>query len=202
MEAERYYHIYNRANGFENLFESDENYNYFLRQWAKYIEPIAESYAYCLMPNHFHFLIKIRKEEVLLEFFKDKLKLDQSGFENLTGLISKQFSNLFVSYSKAFNKMYNRNGALFQRPFKRKQITSDTYLTNVLFYIHHNPVHHGFTVNIEDWEHSSFHSLLKEKPTKIQRNEVNDWFGGLEAMKKFHTQNIKNLEKLELEFTN
>ena len=67
MQADTFCHIYNHANGFENLFLSDENHHYFLRQWAKYIEPIAGTYAYCLMPNHIHFLIKMRTEQELTE---------------------------------------------------------------------------------------------------------------------------------------
>ena len=70
MEAGNFYHIYNHANGSENLFRNDENYNFFLRKWSQHIEPIADSYAYCLMPNHFHFLVRIKDEE-------DLEKLDQ-----------------------------------------------------------------------------------------------------------------------------
>ncbi|MCF6359136.1 MAG: transposase [Cyclobacteriaceae bacterium] len=62
MDVNTYYHIYNRANGNENLFRSDENYEYFLKKWGEYISDIADTYAYCLMPNHFHFLIKTKTE--------------------------------------------------------------------------------------------------------------------------------------------
>jgi len=62
-----------------------------------------------------------------------------TGFQNLSGVIVQQFSNFFNSYSKAYNKMYDRNGSLFQRPFKVKEILSDSYLTKVIIYIHHNP---------------------------------------------------------------
>jgi putative transposase len=51
MQPKRFYHVYNHANGTENLFCQDENYHYFIKLWAKYIEPIADTYAYCLMPN-------------------------------------------------------------------------------------------------------------------------------------------------------
>lgn len=94
MQPGTFYHIYNHANGFENLFQSDENYRFFLQQWNKYIEPVAELYAYCLMPNHFHVLIRTKNEEELL---------DLTGFRNLSGLkdtekiISQHFSNLFNS---------------------------------------------------------------------------------------------------------
>ena len=61
-----FYHIYNHANGDDNLFREQENYRFFLQQYAKYINPIADTYAYCLMPNHFHLLVKIKEEQDLL----------------------------------------------------------------------------------------------------------------------------------------
>ncbi|GHE54583.1 hypothetical protein [Roseivirga thermotolerans] len=63
MQPEKLYHIYNHANGNENLFKETENYNYFLGQWSKYIEPIANTLAYCLMPNHFHALVLMKRQE-------------------------------------------------------------------------------------------------------------------------------------------
>jgi putative transposase len=198
MQPSTYYHIYNHANGFENLFQSDENYRFFLAKWGKYIAPVADTYAYCLMPNHFHALIRIKDEEKLKVTFRIA---DLTGFQNLSGLISKQFSNLFNSYAKAYNKQYNRRGSLFNRPFKAKQITSDTYLTRVIFYIHHNPLHHGFTKHIADWPHSSYHAVVSDKPTHIKRKEVQNWFGSKRDLEKFHHQAIKDLDRLENEFT-
>jgi len=198
MEPEVFYHIYNHANGSENLFRSDENYFFFLERWENYIEPIADTYAYCLMPNHLHFLIRVKKETDLLKINKFR---NPTGFENLPGFISKQFGNLFNSYAKAYNKMYNRKGSLFNRPFKSKEIISDNYLTNVIFYIHHNPLHHGFCKHIADWPHSSYHSVISDKLTRIKRKEVQGWFGSKEELIDFHNQAIKGLEKLEMEFT-
>ena len=63
LEYGRYYHIYNRAISTENLFHQVTNYEHFLRLYDKYIEPVAETFAWCLMPNHFHLLIKIKEME-------------------------------------------------------------------------------------------------------------------------------------------
>lgn len=202
MRAVIYYHIYNRANGSENLFRKPENYRYFLQQWEKYITPVAATLAYCLMPNHFHVLVKIKDENDLEEYFKIKYKkTNLTGFKNLSGLLSRQFSNLFNAYSKAYNKMYERNGSLFQRPFKSKEITSDEYLTNIIFYIHHNPVHHGFTTTLVAWPYSSYPALISGKPSNLQSKAVYDWFGGKEQFRIFHNQEIKELAKLEKALT-
>ena len=195
MQESTFYHIYNHANGDENLFREEDNYRFFLEKWSKHIEPIADTYAYCLMPNHIHFLVRVKEAEELSRV------ANLTGFENLSGFVSKQFSNLFNSYAKAFNKKYDRMGSLFNRPFKRKEITSDSYLTNIIFYIHHNPIHHGFTSSIDDWPHSSYHAIVGDKLTKIKRKEVREWFGNKQELKNFHQQALKDLGKLEAEYT-
>ncbi len=177
------FHIYNHANGSENLFRNDENYRYFLRKYADYIYPLADTYAYCLLPNHFHLMVRIRSEDVLFEYLKGK---DLRGFENLGGLVSKQFSNFFNAYSKAYNEMYDRKGSLFMHRFKRKPVQDETYFTRLIAYIHLNPVKHGFCCNLLDWKHSSIHAYCLEKPTKINRMYLQEWFGNKQALLDFH----------------
>ena len=84
-----YYHVYNRGNNGENLFLEERNYLYFLNLMKKYLHPIAEIYAYCLMNNHFHIILKIKERDELRNMAEDKLHLP--------------FSNFFNSYAKAIN---------------------------------------------------------------------------------------------------
>jgi len=102
---------------------------------------------------------------------------DLTGFKNLSGLISQQFSNLFNAYTKAFNKKYDRKDSLFTRHFKCKAVESDRYFTQLIVYIHHNPVHHGFVKHILDWSHSSIHAYVWGKPSKLNRQYLLDWVG-------------------------
>ena len=197
MEPESFYHIYNHANGNENLFRTDDNYRYFLKRYSDFINPIADSYAYCLMPNHFHFLVRIKESDDLLAEFR-KLHKDLTGFENLSGLISQQFSNLFNAYAKAYNLMYNRKGSLFNRPFKDKEVTTETYYTKLIHYIHANPVHHGFVKEMEDWPYSSYNTFLSNKKTLLKRQDVLEWFNGKEDFIKFHQQPID--PKIDFDF--
>ncbi len=190
MLPEVFYHIYNHANGSENLFHSDENYHYFLRQWAKYIEPVAETFAYCLMPNHIHFLIRLRAEHDVSENlgYAPESESPFGKFETFQKAVSKQFANLFSSYAQAFNKMYDRRGSLFIPNFKHKEITSDSYLTSIVNYIHRNPVHHGFTSHPEDWLHSSYHAYIQNKASKLNRTYILKWFSGKEEFANYHKQ--------------
>jgi putative transposase len=180
---DHFYHIYNRANGNEQLFLSDQNYGYFLLRYAEFINPIAKTYSYCLMPNHFHFLIQIRDEK--------EYNPDLTGFENLSGLYSQKFSNFFNAYTKAFNKQQNRKGSLFIRPFKRKRIINQTYLTNLIQYINLNPVEAGIVSLAEDWKYSSYSALISSKNTLVERAQVLEWFGGLDNFKHIHEHGAK-----------
>ena len=102
LQPETVYHIYTHANGFENLFNNDDNYSYFLKKYIEYIDPIAETYAYCLMPNHVHFMIKIRSEKEILMYLRLKQlnKLKEQGVEAEESVDEKRdlqgFQNLEV----------------------------------------------------------------------------------------------------------
>lgn len=94
---------------------------------------------------------------------------------------SQFFSNLLNAYSKAFNKRYKRTGSLFQRPFKRKRITEEDYLKQLVFYIHLNPVHHGIVDDFKIYPYSFYKSILSNKPTNLKRTEVIERFHGKES---------------------
>jgi putative transposase len=161
-----HYHIYNRGNNRENLFVQEKNYRYFLALYGKYIEPVAETFAYCLLPNHFHLLVRIRDSE--------------------TTSPSKAFSNLFNAYARAFNRAYGRTGALFQRPFQRIEVTTNEYLRQLVVYIHRNPEHHKLIANFRDWPFSSYPALITTSSTKVQRGTVCEWFEGVESLISAH----------------
>jgi putative transposase len=203
------YHVYNRANGSESLFCCDENYNYFLRKFKEYISPIADTYCYCLMPNHFHFLIRIKAEKELIELFlnekaEQRWLKDLQGFKNLEGLtaasnhtaiqnklaklISNRFSNFFNAYAKAFNKEHERLGSLFMHTFKRKRIDSATYRAQLVRYIHLNPVEGKLAHSISTWDYSSFNQIKTNNNTFINADEVIEWFSDVENFLQFHLQ--------------
>ena len=196
LEPDKTYHIWTHANGNENLFRIDENYRYFLEKYTQHMFPVVETFAYCLMPNHLHLMVRIRPESELLTL---------PGFKTLEGLevskgVSRKFSNLFNGYTQAYNKMFDRRGSLFMDSFKRKVIESDSYFSALIAYIHNNPIHHGFVKNLNDWPHSSWHSYMVEnKITRISRDEGIAWFGNKNNFIKFHQELVKTDEILEFE---
>ena len=164
LENGNFYHLFNRGIDSCDLFKEVDNYKYFLRLYEKHIEPVAETYAWVLMKNHFHFLVKIKDFP------------DLPGFQNLESLekkpVYRYFSNLFNAYAKAFNKKYNRTGSLFEKNFHRKSIHNIEYLRKVIVYIHQNPVHHGFCNSPSDYPWSSYQTCIALKNTRLKREAV------------------------------
>ena len=198
LEPDKYYHIFNHANGRDNIFANEGNYEYFLRQYLRHISPIEDTLAYCLMPNHFHIAIRIKSIEELIktEKFKNAQNIEKMELSNL---ISKQFSNFFSSYTLAFNKQQNRMGSLFIPNFSRKHIDSNEYLINIITYIHLNPIHHEFTRNINDWKHSTFQIIKENKPSFIKSKEVIDLFDDIDNFLFVHYKKTDNFIITELE---
>jgi REP-associated tyrosine transposase len=177
LQHGQFYHVYNRGNNRQALFVEERNYRYFLTLYARHVEPVAETYAYCLLPNHFHFLVRIQ---------------DLTGLQDLSGLKlpSQCFSNLFNAYARAFNKAYGRTGSLFQRPFGRVPVTSDAHFVWLIAYIHRNPQKHGLVDDFGGWPYSSYHTFLSTKATRLKRDDVLAWFEGAAGFQAFHRQQI------------
>jgi REP element-mobilizing transposase RayT len=263
-----YYHIYNRGNNGENLFVEERNYPYFLQLYARHIFPIADTYAYCLMKNHFHLLVRPRQKDLTglnsrpdltgledlsglssgpnltglkdlsglgssskpnltglkdlsgfdssskpnltgledlsglgssskpnLTGLKDLSGFDSSSKPNLTGLedlsgfnYSKSFSDFFNAYTKTINKTYHRTGSLFEKPFKRLLVDSDSYLVHLVSYIHRNPQKHGFTNDFRTYPHSSYYTIQQQKRSRLESQQVLEWFDNLQSFENYHWQ--------------
>ena len=165
--------------GSEKLFIEKGEYDIFLFRWYKYISPIAFCYVYCLMPNHFHFLIRMKSYEEISEV----LELSEYQYNST---VVQRFSNFYNSYAKSFNFRHHRMGKLFMLPFKRKIVASDEYFRQLVYYIHRNPLHHGILMDPAQWDYSSYAELVHEFPTRLHRIAVLNWFGGKEKFIKYH----------------
>ena len=193
LVPEQFYHIYNRGNNGDNLFVNDGNYEFFLKKWKEYIFPHLHIYAYCLMPNHFHFLVKIKDEATFtkLSNLTKLLKFSKVGDDlDINKFLEERFQRFFSSYALAFNKQQGRSGSLFEKRFKRVNVNSDAYFTKLIHYIHNNPIHHHFTTDYKTWKYCSYKAFLSLKRTLIERKTVLEWFGSIEDFIEFHDQMI------------
>ena len=176
IEEGYFYHIYNRGNNSEKIFFSEENYAYFLKLLTKYIFPVADIYAYCLLNNHFHILVRI-KEKNEIEINKLKFSTVEKPKEVSA---SRQFSHFLNAYSQAVNKKYARTGRLFEKRFERKRISDNHYLRQVILYINTNPLKHNLVEKPKDYKWSSYNSHISNAKTKLKRKEVIELFDDVE----------------------
>lgn len=199
------YHIFNHANGFENVFTVDENYRFFLEKYQQYILPIAETYAYCLLPNHFHLVVRIRRKEILEEVFRNFKSTNFSKVQNFGKVevtnnmieyyISKQFANLFSCYTQSFNKVNKRRGSLFLKNFRREPIKNKAYFMNAVIYTHRNPVHHAFCDRYTDWSYTSFCEIKERNSQIIEVDKLLRMFGGRDSFIDLHEQSANKFRE-------
>jgi putative transposase len=181
------YHIHSRGVNQTTIFFEERNYAYFLELYTKHVHSYVDTYAYCLLGNHFHLLVRVKEEDEIIR--------DLTGLQDLSGLEpgslkpkspSQVFSNLFNAYTKAINKACNRSGSLLQRPFGRKLVSDPAYFTQLVVYTHQNPQKHGFVDDFRDWPYSSYKALFSDKKTRLKRDVVRDWFGDLAGLRAEH----------------
>jgi putative transposase len=186
LEHGNYYHIYNRGINGCQLFKEKANYEHFLKLYAYFINPVAETYAWVLMKNHFHFLVRIL-EESEIDFIRPKPEKANIPYPlRKKYKPHQQFGNLFNAYAKAYNNRFNRTGSLFESPFERIPVTDDNYLKGLVYYIHKNPVKSGICQKMEDYMWSSYPAILSGKPTNLKRDKLFKWFGSREDFIAYH----------------
>jgi len=170
----QYYHIYNRGAGKAKIFFNDGNYQYLLRLIKEYAPKFGVAViAYCLMPNHYHFLFRQETET----------------------LLSKFMQVLFNAYVQALNLQQGRTGTLFEGRFKHKRVDTWEYLIILCRYIHRNPVKAGLVTKPEDWAYSNYREWIGARDgTLVDKVFVQDHFSSAEEYVKF-VSDVEDEEK-------
>ncbi len=140
---------------------------------------LVEILVFTLMPNHFHLLVRQKKEKGIVRFMQ----------------------KLGTGYTMYFNKKHDRVGGLFQGRFKAVLVNNDTHFIHLPFYIHTNPLDLNYkssiSVVLENYRWSSFLDYIGKNnfPSVTSRKFLLDFFGGVEEYKKSTYDWIKNKEK-------
>jgi hypothetical protein len=184
LNFDTYYHIYNRGNNREDIFIEDRNYEHFLNLYKKYVGPVTDTMAYCLLRNHFHLMARIKSESEINLWQDNQPK--ELKIKNINP--SRIFSDFFNSYSKSINHAYGRTGSLFQHPFRRVMITNQKQFWNLIAYIHQNPQKHHFVNDFRIWNWSSYNDILSDELSIVNRSEVLGIFGGKQNFLEMNSQ--------------
>ncbi len=176
FEKGKYYHLYNRSNNSEPVFRDDQNYLFFLTKFKKHIKPFCTVISYCLMPTHFHFLI--RSETDLSENLSNGIKVT------------------LRSYTRAINLRYNRHGNLFQQNTKTKLVDDETYLLTLVSYIHQNPLRAKLVENIRDWKYSSYLDLNGKRNGSLpDKNFLKQYFKTSADFERYSQEMVGSIKK-------
>ncbi len=144
FECGHYYHLYNRGVNREVIFRAEKDYLFLLQRLRDYAQrDHVAVIAYCLMPNHYHLLLR------------------QDGDISL----SRYMQTVFNSYTKAFNAFYKRTGTLFESPFKSVIVDTEAYVLHLCRYIHRNPIDgkRPLVAELEMWPYSNYLEWIGER---------------------------------------
>ena len=181
------YHIYNRGNNHQPLFFNDRDYHLFIELCNKYIVPRCKILAWCLMPNHFHFLVEINENSVE--------RVQWGG--NQMPAITNGFQLLQSNYAKIINSRENRSGSLFQQKTKAKLLETIDYANTAFWYIHQNPVKAGLVDNMQDWEFTSYKEYCGLKASLVSDVNLGKSIFNL-SDEDFNNQSLIELEEGDL----
>lgn len=151
-----YYHMYNRGARRQSICYGERDYLHLLGLVGKVARECQLSIiAYCLLPNHYHWLVR------------------QEGVIDASVLPKR----VFGSYSQSFNRWYQRSGTLFEGRVKVKPVTDDSYIRHLCRYIHVNPVRHAIADAPELWPYSNYAEWIgRRNGTLVDREFVDEWF--------------------------
>ncbi|WP_405379215.1 transposase [Nonlabens sp. Asnod3-A02] len=156
IEGDRYYHIFNQANGMIDIFKESRNYPFFIDKMEYHLTPVCEILAFCLLKDQFHIILKSKEEP--------------------ESKILDAFNNLHSEYTQSYNKAYNRSGDLFEDSFKRKLIESNELLKNTILHTHHLPIASGTVKHIMSYPWSSYNEIMDDDITFLERDFVLELF--------------------------
>jgi REP element-mobilizing transposase RayT len=156
----QYYHLYNRGAGKGRIFFNAGNYEHLLQLVKRYYKKYGVMViAYCLMPNHYHFLLR-QETDLLLSMFMQVL---------------------FNSYVQSLNIQQERTCVLFEGRFKYKRVENWEYLMMLCRYIHLNPVKAKLVTKPEDWAYSNYREWVGLRDSElIDKTFVQDHFSSVE----------------------
>lgn len=151
------YHVYNQGNNQQKIFFNEADYLIFLNLYRRLFPGCCSTMAWCLMPNHFHFMLHT-DDRTCTEIRQGNLVIDP---------IANSIRKLLSGYARIFNNRYKQSGSVFRQKTKAKclsdlEIKSNSqylitdYYINCFNYIHQNPLKAGLVKRMEEWEFSSY----------------------------------------------
>jgi len=199
LEQNHIYHIYNQGNNRQQIFFNRENQLFFVQKMSDYLLPFCDIMAWCLMPNHFHWMVYVCETEVEILAREGVSQRDTLSIKQNMRTLNNSIGYLIRSYSQAINKQMQFSGSLFRKETKADCITNPQEISPSFYnlgfgtrimmhdpekeypqacfnYIHQNPVKAGLVQQAEDWEFSSYRDVCGLRNGKlINRDRIEEF---------------------------
>jgi len=205
FETGHLYHIYNQGNNRQGIFFCRRNYLFFLEKIKTHITPFADILAYCLMPNHFHLMVRVNHAHLASANASPGATWSRTRTANEDISLNKSIGIMLASYTRAINKQENRTGSLFRKETKAECLTYSDRIKPAWY-----DTHAGTMINIEDpaiqYPQVCF-NYIHQNPVKARlANDVTDWeFSSateLAGENNIHLLNIDLIRQLRLSVGN
>jgi putative transposase len=200
--ANCYYHFVCKSIDGILLFPDITDYLVFTDRFKKFTDEFLETWSFCLLPNHTHHIIKIKSPETIKNSIAtfplaNRTKAMLSFLDDSTNeitfdkMIDRQMNSFLVSYANYYNNKYQRQGGIFQKPFKRIAIDDDAHLQQAIIYTHANAQKHGITNDYKKYPFSSYTAIIKDNEYYTNSKNVIDFFGGIEKFIQIHNSQVE-----------
>ncbi len=192
-----HYHLVFKCHGDLLLFKTNENKHYFLRRFTFFLSQYIDCWAWCLLDNHAHMIIKVRSATDIEPAINLLPEADRTismkrwiteidNEKRFNELMERQFGRFMVSYTNSYNKFFKRAGGLFQSPFRRSLIKDEAHLQQAIIYVHANPQRHGLIKDFRFYSFSSYQDIVLGNPSFVNISGVIDFFGGRKKLIELH----------------
>lgn len=196
------YHIVFKSVDGLFLFKQPANYALFLDRFKAFTDTILDIWAYSLLQNHVHLIVKVKSAIAIQKTFTAIEPIQQTVAMKallansmdeiyLDAVIERQINSFMVSYTSTINNKENRKGGFFQKPFKRILIADDTYLQQAVIYVHANAEKHQLVDSFLKYRYSSFDEILAGNSLYVNTQAVIKFFGNVKNFNELHVLQVE-----------
>ena len=199
FRPECFYHIVCKSIDGIILFKEDNDHEVFLQRFQQFTNPVLDVWSYCLLTNHSHHIVKMKPLPTVLENIKKisdqtlamkSLLTDEKNERCFDTMIEKQMNSFLVSFANYTNNKYHRKGGLFQKPFRRIEVSDDVYLQQAIIYVNANAQKHKLVKDFRDHLYNAYAAIINNDFTFIDVNNVLEFFGGSEKFMSIHKSQV------------
>ncbi len=200
FEPDQFYHVVFRSIDGVKLFLNNNQKQIFLNKWIQFMQPFCRIWAYCLLENHVHLVLKIEKaQSICAEIEKWSEDVQTKAIQNYLSdkseshfdeMLERQVNRFLVSYVNTFNNEIVRKGGLFQKPFRHVLIVEEAHLQQAIVYVHANAQKHGIVKDYLLHPDHSYHEIIKGTNLYVDSSAVVDFFGNKTAFISVHKEQV------------